>query len=113
MHINTKNSYNKVTLTANIDQSTAGGNVVFNVNGKNYTAKISNGKATYTLSNMAFGSYDVKANYNGDVNHKKSASNSISFTVDNHYVVINSKNVTKNYGGSEKSYFRFSFMSSP
>ena len=98
----TKNSYNSVTLTADVSPSTAGGNVVFNINGKEYVAKISNGKATYILSNLAFDSYNVKAVYNGDINHKASTSNSISFTVDEHYVVITSPDVTKNYGGSEK-----------
>ncbi|WP_296891136.1 Ig-like domain repeat protein [uncultured Methanobrevibacter sp.] len=98
----TKNSYNTITLTANVDSATASGNVVFNVNGKDYIAKISNGKATYTLYNLNLGSYNAKATYNGDINHKASASSSINFNVVERYVVITAPDVTKNYGGSEK-----------
>ena len=42
-----KNSHNSVTLTASVNPATATGDVVFTVNGNDYNAKISNGKAKY------------------------------------------------------------------
>ena len=71
-----KNSHNSFTLTALIDPSTASGSVVFTVNGKDYSAKVNGGKATYTLNNLAVGLYSAVAKYNGDVNHKESSSSS-------------------------------------
>ena len=97
-----KNSRNNVTLTALVSPSTAGGNVVFTINGKNYTADIINGKATRTLSNLATGNYEAKAIYQENVNHKSSTSSSVKFTVDEANIELKVPDVTKNYGGSEK-----------
>ena len=96
------NSYDSVTLTASVDPSTVTGDVVFNVNGKDYAVEISGGKATYKLSDLGAGSYTVKAVYGGDVNHKTSTSNTVQFTVPEHYAVISAPDVSKRYGGSEK-----------
>ena len=98
----TKNSYNSITLTANVNPATAGGIVVFNVNGKDFAAKIGNGKATYTLSNLAYGYYNAKATYAGDTNYKSSISNTIGFTVEEERYTISAPDVTKYYHGSER-----------
>ncbi|MBR6023618.1 MAG: Ig-like domain repeat protein [Methanobrevibacter sp.] len=99
----TKNSHNSVTLAATVSPSTATGNVVFNVNGKDYPAsKVSDAKATYTLNNLAVGSYEAKATYNGDVNHKSSASGSVKFTVEDVKIDVSAPDLTKYYHGPEK-----------
>ncbi|MBR6023619.1 MAG: Ig-like domain repeat protein [Methanobrevibacter sp.] len=98
-----KNSHNSVTLTAAVSPSTATGDVVFNVNGKDYPAsKISDAKASYTLDNLAVGSYDAKATYRGDVNHKASTSSSVKFTVEDVKVDVRAPDLTKYYKGPEK-----------
>ena len=47
----------------------ATGNVTLNVNGNNYTAPVVNGTATFDLTDVAPGTYDVTATYSGDENH--------------------------------------------
>ena len=47
----------------------ATGNVTLNVNGTNYTAPVVNGTATFDLTDVAPGTYDVTATYSGDENH--------------------------------------------
>ena len=98
-----KNSHNSVTLTATVSPSTATGNVVFNVNGKDYPAsKISDAKATYTLNDLAVGSYNAKATYKGDVNHKTSTSDSVKFTVEDVKIDVSAPDLTKYYHGPER-----------
>ena len=97
-----KNSHNSVTLTALIDPSTASGDVVFTVNGKDYSAKVNSGKATYTLNNLAVGSYSAVAKYKGDVNHKESSSNSVKFTVEDVKIEVSAPDLTKYYNGPER-----------
>ena len=97
-----KNSHNSFTLTALIDPSTASGDVVFTVNGKDYSAKVNGGKATYTLNNLAVGLYSAVAKYNGDVNHKESSSSSVKFTVEEYSIIVSAPDVTKYYGGDER-----------
>ena len=98
----TKNSHNSVTLTALITPATATGDVVFTVNGKDYTAKVNDGKATYSLSDLAIGDYDVKASYTGDINHKSSDSNSVKFTIEEVKFDVNAPDLTKYYKGPER-----------
>ena len=98
----TKNSHNSVTLTASVNPSSAGGKVTFNVNGKDYTATVSDAKATYTLNNLAVGSYDAKATYQGDVNHKSSSSSNVKFTIEEYSIIVSAPDVTKYYGGDER-----------
>ena len=98
----TKNSHNSVTLSALIDPSTASGDVVFTVKGKDYSAKVNGGKATYTLNNLAVGSYSAVAKYKGDVNHKESSSNSVKFTVEDVNVDVSAPDLTKYYHGPER-----------
>ena len=97
------NSHNSVTLTATVSPSTATGNVVFNINGKDYPAsKISDAKATYTLNDLAVGSYNAKATYKGDVNHKASTSDSVKFTVEDVKIDVSAPDLTKYYHGPER-----------
>ena len=98
-----KTSHNSVNLISTVNPSTANGNVVFTVNGKDYAAdKISGGKATHTLSNLAVGSYEAKATYHGDVNHKSSVSASVKFTVEEVKYDVSAPDLTKYYHGPER-----------
>ena len=56
------------------------GTVTITVDGKTYTEKIKSGKATFTLSGLAAGTYKVDVRYNGDDTYDVS-SNSTSFKV--------------------------------
>ncbi|WP_407430906.1 Ig-like domain repeat protein [Methanobrevibacter sp.] len=98
----TKNAYNSVTLTASVNPSSVSGKVTFNVNGKDYAATVSDAKATYTLNNLAVGSYSAVAKYKGDVNHKESSSNSVRFTVEDVKVDVIAPDLTKYYKGPER-----------
>ena len=97
-----KNSHNSVTLTATISPATAGGKVTFIVNGKEYSAAVSGAKATYTLNNLAVGSYEAKATYSGDINHKSSSSTSVKFTVEDVKIEVSAPDLTKYYNGPER-----------
>ena len=97
-----KNSHNSVTLTASVNPSSVSGKVTFNVNGKDYPATVSGAKATYTLNNLAVGSYDAKATYQGDVNHKSSSSSNVKFTIEEYSIIVSAPDVTKYYGGDER-----------
>ena len=96
------NTYDSVTLTAIVNPSSAGGRVTFNVNGKDYTATVSDAKATYTLNNLAVGSYDAKATYDGDINHKSSSSDNVKFTIEKYSIIVSAPDVTKYYFGPER-----------
>ena len=68
-----------VTLTASLSPSTTSGNVTFNIDDKNYTAKVNNSKAIQTITDLNTGNYTVKANYSGDNNlNSSSASTKVS-----------------------------------
>ena len=91
--------YDWVSFTALVDPFTVTGNVVFNVNGKDYAVEISDGEARYDLTDFAPGSYTVKATYGGDINHKTSTSNIVIIEND---VQISAPEVVKYYGGPER-----------
>ena len=91
--------YDWVSFTALVDPFTVTGNVVFNVNGKDYAVEISDGEARYDLTDLAPGSYTVKATYEGDINHKTSISNIVIIEND---VQISAPEVVKYYGGPER-----------
>ena len=97
-----RNGRGSVTLTAMISPSTATGSVVFNVGIKNYTATISDSKATYKITDLTEGTYNAIATYQGDANHRTSTSTSKSFTLEKFTVDISAPDVTKYYGGSER-----------
>ena len=102
--LTTKNvlKLDKNIVTATVSPSSATGNVIFNVNGKNYTVKVGNGKATYNLENLGEGTYEVYSIYEGDTNHKTSTSTTIKVTIAEHNIKISAPDVTKSYGGSEE-----------
>ncbi len=78
--ISSTSSNNILTLTGTVSPSTASGNVVFNVNNKNYTAKISSGKATCNVTGLNTGNYTVRATYAGDKNlNSSTASTNLTF----------------------------------
>ncbi|WP_019267219.1 Ig-like domain repeat protein [Methanobrevibacter smithii] len=58
----------------------ATGNVIVNINGKNYTAIVKYGVASVTISNLANGTYSVSVFYNGDDTYMP-MENSTKFTV--------------------------------
>lgn len=91
-----------VTLTATVNSTNPTGEVVFTVNGENYTASLADSKATYALSNLTAGNYTAKAAYTGDVNHKSSISNDVSFNISDYYIVINAPDLIKYYHGPER-----------
>ena len=105
----TKNGYTSVTLTASVNPSSAGGRVTFDVNGNDYTATVSDAKATYTLNNLAAGSYDVKAIYDGDVNHEESSSSSVKFDVEE--VTINGQPYDRKTGADGRTTFAINLRS--
>ena len=68
--------------------SDAKGNVTINVNGKNYTAGVVDGKATFTLPQLDRGNYQITATFNGD--DKYNAAGSIdNLNIINKEVVVN------------------------
>jgi len=97
-----KNSRDSVTLMADVNQASVSGNIVFDVNGKEYVSEISNSKASYTLYGLESGLYTVKAYYGGDINHESSTSNIVSFTIDSNKVNISAPDLIKYYNGNER-----------
>ena len=53
----------------------AKGNVTVSVNGKDYVANVSDGKAVFTLHRFGIGKYSVDAVYNGDAKYESSVAN--------------------------------------
>lgn len=96
-----KTSDDAVTLIVNVTPSTAEGNVTFNVNGKDYSANVSDSKAHIDLNDLVAGDYVAKAIYGGDINHKSSISGEVKFNVES-IIDILAPDVTKYYGGSER-----------
>ena len=89
------------TLTATINPSDASGSVKFNINNKDYTANIINGKATTTVTNLDYNTYDVKATYDGSTNYKSSQASS-KVTLEESKVIIDAPDITKYYKGPER-----------
>ena len=56
----------KITVRVNED---ATGSVTITVDGKTYSAPIDKGLTTFKIDNLASGSYDVLASYDGDENY--------------------------------------------
>ena len=83
------------TLTITVSGN-AGGNVAVNINGTNYTANVTNGKAVVNISDEAPGSYNTTVYYSGDENHSAKSvtvpvtvpkySTEITIAVDNYKV---------------------------
>lgn len=94
-------------LTATVSPSAVAGSVVFNINNKDYTATISNGKAAVTVKDLDYKTYDVKATYAGSTNYKSSQA-SAKVTLEEKKLIIDAPDVTKYYGGSERLTVRIS-----
>ena len=88
-------------LTATISPGAADGNVVFNINGKDYTAKINNGKAIATVNNLNYGTYNVKASYAGSTNYKSSSA-SAKVIIEEKQLIVKAADLVKYYSGAEK-----------
>ena len=63
-----------VIIIARFNATDVTGNVTFNVATESYTANIINGEARITVEGLNAGSYNVNANYNGDVNYNSAQS---------------------------------------
>lgn len=74
----------KITVHVNED---ATGVINITVDGKNYSAPIDKGIATFKIDNLASGSYDVLASYDGDENYLP-GTNTSSFSVGKHNAPI-------------------------
>ena len=74
----------KITVRVNED---ATGVINITVEGKNYSAPIDKGIATFKIDNLASGSYDVLASYDGDENYLP-GTNTSSFSVGKHNAPI-------------------------
>ena len=59
------------TITVKVPKD-ATGNVTITVNGKDYTAAVKDGKATFTIPGLKAGTYAVNASYSGDDKYKSS-----------------------------------------
>lgn len=89
------------TLTATLSPAEADGDVVFNINGKDYTAKINNGKATVSVNNLDYKTYDVKASYAGSTNYKASSA-SAKVIIEENQLIVKAADLVKYYSGAEK-----------
>ena len=55
--------------------SDAAGNVTAKINGKTYTSKVKDGKATITIPDLSTGNYTVQVTYSGDYNYNSASGN--------------------------------------
>ena len=90
-----------VVLSANVNPSSATGNVTFTVNGTDYVADIKDGAASVTLSDLAAGNYVASAKYVGDNDYNPSQSDNITVVVKEYYVILTAPDVNKYYGGPQ------------
>ena len=74
----------KITVRVNED---ATGSITITVDGKTYSAPIDKGLTTFKIDNLASGSYDVLASYDGDENYLP-GTNTSSFSVGKHNAPI-------------------------
>ncbi|MBQ9025783.1 MAG: hypothetical protein IJ104_05335, partial [Methanobrevibacter sp.] len=95
-----KLSHNSVNLIASLTPSILTGDMIFTVNGKNYTCDIHDSEASLTLSDLAPGNYSFGGIYNGDKNHDSSSLlNAAHFTSEEYRLYFDVENLTKYYGG--------------
>ena len=72
-----------VTIDADINYYTAGGNVTFTINGEEKVINITKSKGSITLEDVGFGNYSILLTYNGDINYNPS-NYTLSFEVINY-----------------------------
>lgn len=92
---------NAFNLSATIDSPNATGEVIFDINGTNYHANVTNGSASIIVSNLTSANYLVNVAYSGDDSHNSSDCILI-LRVDEYYPVIMAPNVEKYYKGQER-----------
>ncbi len=98
-----KLSHNSVNLIASLTPPISTGEMIFTVNGKNYTSDIHDSEASLKLSDLAPGNYSFGGIYGGDKNHDSaSLSNAAHFTSEEYRIYLDVSNVTKYYGGDER-----------
>ncbi|WP_407378994.1 CAP domain-containing protein [Methanobrevibacter sp.] len=96
-------SHNSVNLIASITPSISSGEMIFTVNGKNYSSSIQDSQASLKLSDLDVGNYSFGVLYGGDKNHNSSSSISDSnFTSEEYQFYFDVANVTKYFGGDER-----------
>ncbi|WP_299521800.1 Ig-like domain repeat protein [uncultured Methanobrevibacter sp.] len=71
-----------------VNDTKLNGDVIINVNGKNYTVKVTGGRGTFVADKLAAGSYDFTASWAGDGNYN-AANYSGSFKVNKLNSIIN------------------------
>ena len=91
-----------VVLIAEVTPGNASGEVIFTVNGENYTAFLNDSKAVYTLSDLTAGDYLVNATYTGDETYLSSISDNVNFTVEKESYNISAPDLVKYYSGPER-----------
>ena len=80
-----------LTVTVSIVND-ATGEIVINIDNKNYTEKIINGTATFNVENLTVGQYDITADYSGDDKYldNNAKSQVIVAKVNNYDIDVNS-----------------------
>ena len=96
---------NVITLTSSVAPDAATGNVTFAVGSRTYAAKIKNGNAAATVSDLTSGTYSIIAYYGGDGNFQPSQSESASFKFERINAVIDAGDVRKYQADPEKLTF--------
>lgn len=97
-----KKNKSGVILTSTVEPASATGTITFNVNDKNYTSTVKNGKASVTLTDLENGTYTVKTFYSGDNIFNAATAVDITFIVGPSDIFISADNLTKYFGGPER-----------
>ena len=97
-----KKNKSGVILTSTVEPASATGTITFNVNDKNYTSTVKNGKASVTLTDLENGTYTVKTFYSGDNIFNAATAVNITFIVGPSDIFISADNLTKYFGGPER-----------
>ena len=97
-----KKNKSGVILTSTVEPASATGTITFNVNDKNYTSTVKNGKASVTLTDLENGTYTVKTFYSGDYIFNAATAVDITFIVGPSDIFISADNLTKYFGGPER-----------
>ena len=102
---NPANHGETVTFTAQVTPATAGGSVVFSIDGADQTpSPLNGGTASFSTSLLSVGEHEVVAQYQGDATHAASASDPLTQTV----LALGSVIVRQVAGGSQDASFGFS-----
>ena len=86
-----------VTVTVRMEQE-INANVTLNINGQNYTVKLTNGVGSYVVSGLANNTYNVKAIFSGNENYTASNSAVKQLAINKLTSEVNVTNVTIEVG---------------